>query len=146
MRAIDRYYKRTHQNNPVSNLFDLMTKPLCDLGWFETETSRGFLVDIKDDGDHYSLKADLPGFNKEDVSLNFDRGVLTIKATHQENKEEKDEQGVYLLKERSLSSTTRSFAFDDVDENKSEASFEDGVLHLTLAKKAHNEGSTIQIK
>lgn len=48
-----------------------------------------FRTDIRDEGDHFLLEADLPGFRKEDIDLHLQNGVLTITARHQEEHEEK---------------------------------------------------------
>lgn len=58
-----------------------------------------FRTDIRDEGDHFLLEADLPGFRKEDIDLHLQNGVLTITARHQEEHEEKKE-GKYLCRER----------------------------------------------
>lgn len=56
-----------------------------------------FRTDIRDEGDHFLLEADLPGFRKEDIDLHLQNGVLTITARHQEEHEEKKE-GKYLCR------------------------------------------------
>ena len=94
-----------------------------------------FRTDIRDTGDGYLLEADLPGFNKEDISLDLKDNILTIKATHEENKDEKDENGTYLRRERRSGSFTRSFDVSGIDESGITAAYENGVLKLTLPKE-----------
>ena len=65
-----------------------------------------FRTDIRDEGDHFLLEADLPGFRKEDIDLHLQNGVLTITARHQEEHEEKKE-GKYLCRERRAGSCAR---------------------------------------
>lgn len=93
-----------------------------------------FRTDIRDNGDSYLLEADLPGFNKEDISLDLENNVLTIRASHQESQEEKDAQGNYLRRERRYGSFARSFDVSGIDENHISAVYENGVLKLSLPK------------
>ena len=48
-------------------------------------------TDVVDNGDHFTVKADLPGFDKKDIKIGMTNGVLTVSASHEENKDEKDE-------------------------------------------------------
>ena len=59
-----------------------------------------FRTDIKDADDKFVLEAELPGFDKEDISLDVKDGILTISAQHKEEKEDKDEKGQYIRRER----------------------------------------------
>lgn len=93
-----------------------------------------FRTDIKDEGDHYLLQADLPGFRKEDIDLDLKEGVLTISAKCEERREEKDEEGKYLCRERRSGSFTRSFDVSGIQEDAISAAYENGVLKLTLPK------------
>ncbi len=94
-----------------------------------------FRTDIQDLGESYLLEADLPGFNKEDINLDLKDNVLTISAAHQEHKEEKDEKGSYLRRERRYGSFQRSFDVSGIDESNISAAYENGVLKLTLPKE-----------
>ena len=93
-----------------------------------------FRTDIRDEGDHFLLEADLPGFRKEDIDLHLQNGVLTITARHQEEHEEKKE-GKYLCRERRAGSCARAFDVSGIREEDITAAFEDGVLKLTLPKQ-----------
>lgn len=68
-----------------------------------------FRTDIKDADDKFVLEAELPGFDKEDISLDVKDGILTISAQHKEEKEDKDEKGQYIRRERRYGSFRRSF-------------------------------------
>ena len=59
-----------------------------------------FRTDIRDQGDKFLLEAELPGFQKEDISLELKEGILTIKAEHKENQDQKDNKGNYIRRER----------------------------------------------
>ena len=114
------------------NLFDLFDD-------FFTKNSAAlpdFRTDIKESGDNYILEAELPGFNKEDISLEVKDNVMTISAEHKVEKEEKDEKGNYLRRERRYGSFSRSFDVTGVDEKNITAGYENGILTLTLPKAA----------
>ena len=121
-----------HMSRTFNDLFDEMERSM-----FPAQPSGrlpAFRTDIKDQGDHYLLEADLPGFRKEDIDLHLQNGVLTITARHQEEHEEKKE-GKYLCRERRAGSCARAFDVSGIREEDITAAFEDGVLKLTLPKQ-----------
>ncbi|BDF71686.1 heat-shock protein [Oscillospiraceae bacterium] len=93
-----------------------------------------FRTDIKDAGDRFVLEAELPGFNKEDISLDLKDGILTIRAEHREDKDEKDKQGNYIRRERRYGSFSRSFDVTGIDEGGITAAYNNGILELNLPK------------
>ena len=93
-----------------------------------------FRTDIRDAGDRFILEAELPGFQKEDIKLDLKDCILTISAQHSENKDEKDDKGQYIRRERRYGSFTRSFDVTGVDEEHITASYNNGVLELSLPK------------
>ncbi|HWR19323.1 MAG TPA: Hsp20/alpha crystallin family protein [Clostridia bacterium] len=121
------------RSNGISNYFDEMEK-MMDSAFRPAFGGLGsFRTDITDNGDHYLLEAELPGFKKEDIHLNIEGDLLTILAKHEENKEEKDKQ--YLRRERSFASYERSFDVSEVKAEEIRANYNNGVLELTLPKK-----------
>ena len=79
---------------------------------------------------------ELPGFRKEDITVELDGGYLTIRAEHKENKDEKDEKGRFLRRERFAGACSRSFYVGEGLEPKDVAArFEDGMLRLSLPKE-----------
>lgn len=93
-----------------------------------------FRTDIRDAGDRYILEAELPGFRKEDIQLDVKDGILTISAQHGENKDEEDDKGSYIRRERRYGSFTRSFDVSGIDEERITAAYNNGVLELNLPK------------
>ena len=118
-------------NSSMMDLFDELERSMFGESGRRTPV---FSTDIRDEGAHYLLQADLPGFRKEDIDLHLQDGVLTITARHREEHEEKKE-GKYLCRERRLGSCARAFDVSGIREEDITAAFEDGVLKLTLPKQ-----------
>ena len=100
-------------------------------------------VDIEDKGTEYVLTTDLPGVAKEDISLTYDDGVLTLSARHEESKDEQDGQKNYIYKERSSSSFCRSFPVSGIRKDGIQASFTDGVLTVILPKETPQPSQSV---
>ena len=94
-----------------------------------------FRTDVTDEGDHYLLQTDLPGFEKKDISLNVQNDILTIRAERKSKVEDKDKKDKVIRMERSYGSYTRSFDISGIDADKIKAKYVDGVLCLTLPKQ-----------
>ena len=91
--------------------------------------------DVIDEGDHYELEADLPGFDKKDIHLELQGDNLVISAERHSNAEEKNKDGKVVRMERSYGSYSRSFNVSQIDTNHIRASYENGVLKLNLPKR-----------
>ena len=113
--------------------------------FLETPTLAQFRTDVTDEGDHYLLETDLPGFEKKDISLDIRNDTLTIRAERKSKVEEKDK---VIRMERSYGSYTRSFDISGVDADKIKAKYVDGVLRLTLPKQEQRlpEGRRLEIE
>lgn len=99
-------------------------------------TASAMTTDIKEFENAYQIDMELPGFTKEDVKAELKDGYMTIEASHTENKDEKDEEGRYIRKERYSGSYSRSFFVGDhVTEEDVKAKFTDGILTITVPKK-----------
>ena len=84
----------------------------------------------------YELDIDLPGFKKDEISIDLDSGYLTISAAKGLDKDEEDKKGKYIRKERYAGAMQRSFYVGDgVTEEDVKAKFEDGILKLSIPKK-----------
>ena len=93
-----------------------------------------FRTDVTDEGDHYLLETDLPGFEKKDITLDIHDDMLTIRAERKSKVEEKDKKDKVIRMERSYGSYQRSFDISGVDADQIKAKYTDGVLRLTLPK------------
>jgi len=93
------------------------------------------VVDVVESEKAYEITAELPGMDEKNIEVKVADGILTIKGEKQEEKEEK-KRG-YYLQERHFGSFERSFEVpESVDPDKIDATFKNGVLTLTLPKKA----------
>ena len=104
-------------------------------------------TDIEEVADGYNMSVDLPGIKKEDVSLSFEDGYLTIKASSNTVlKDEKGDKKGYRHRERFSGSASRSYYVGDIDETKVTASFENGVLKVFFPKEKEPEVVTHKIE
>jgi HSP20 family protein len=132
-------YRRTNDMDRIFNDFDRdFFSPLPAF-------ASGFSTDILDEGDHYLLEAELPGFQKEDISVDIEGDQLVIRASREQ--EQEDNKKNFLHRERSYGTYTRRFDIAGVETDKISAKYEDGVLKLLLPKeeKKAPEGKKIQI-
>lgn len=128
-----------------NNLFDTFDSFARDFFRKNNADLPAFRTDIRDDGDHFTLEADLPGFSKEDISLDLKDGILTIRAVHQENSEQKDDKGNYVRRERRYGSFQRSFDVTGIDQSGISAAYQNGVLTLGLPKETPVEPESRKI-
>ena len=109
--------------------------------FFGNSEPAGLKVDVEDQGDKYLLEADLPGMNRDDVSISVENGVLTIAVERKEEKKEDDKNRNYIYHERRMGSMSRSFSLEGVNEEGISAEYTDGVLRLTLPKETQQPES-----
>lgn len=91
-------------------------------------------TDVKELADRYELAVDLPGFQKDEVSVELKDGYLTIQAAKGLDKDQKDEEGRYLRRERYSGACSRSFYVGEVKPESVHAKYTDGILTLTVPK------------
>ena len=100
----------------------------------------------KETDNEYLVSAELPGVNKNDISLDYKNNTLTISAKREEVHDESKDS--YIRKERSYGQFSRSFYFDNVKQDKIRAKFENGELKIILPKevktKENNSGIFIE--
>ena len=97
-------------------------------------------TDIREKEDGYELAVDLPGFKKDEISIDLSNGYLTIQAAKGLDKDEEDKKGRYIRRERYAGSMSRSFYVgDDVRSEDVSAKFEDGILKISVPKAAKKE-------
>ncbi len=121
-------YRRVSAYNPFRD-FEEMSRSF----WDDTNVS-AFRTDITEKDGVYTLEADLPGFKKEDISVDIDKDCLTITAEHKSEEKEENADS-YIRRERFYGSYTRSFNVKGIDTEAITAAYNDGVLTLTMPKK-----------
>ncbi|WP_029199588.1 Hsp20/alpha crystallin family protein [Oribacterium sp. NK2B42] len=93
-------------------------------------------TDVREHDDHYEVDIDLPGFKKEEISLELNNGYLIVSANKGLDNDEKDKKGKLIRQERYSGSMQRSFYVgENITEEDIKASFKHGVLNLILPKK-----------
>lgn len=92
--------------------------------------SYGKGLDIYKKDNTYVVELNMPGFSKEEISIDYKEGVLSIVATHTKNEEVTQRE--YFYRNRLTTNISRSFRFNDIDENAIEADYTNGVLRLVL--------------
>lgn len=101
-------------------------------------------IDIVDEKDQIKVKADLPGMKKEDIEINLENDVLTLKGEKKEEKETKEKD--FIRSERYYGAFHRAFTLPaSVDASKVNASYKDGVLEITLPKKEGAKPKQIKV-
>jgi HSP20 family protein len=123
--------------DPFTDSFDEVVRRLFKPARWETDAQPlQIKVDVEENDKAYTVKAELPGVKKEDINVQIEGNQVSISA---ESKQEKDvkENGKVIRSERYYGSLYRSFSLgQDVDQAAANARYTDGVLQLTLPKKA----------
>src|SRR5579863_3430350 len=131
---------QTEMNRLFNSLFDTPTRPAT------VGSTRRWIpaMDLVEDGDHYVLRADLPGLSEQDVNIELESDVLTISG--ERKAERTDEKGGYRRVERSYGSFSRSLKLPDgIDGDAVQASFDKGVLEVTIPKPEQHRPRKVAI-
>lgn len=123
------------------DLFDMMDDFFAPVF---TTNNRYMSTDVKENDKEYVLSIDLPGFDREDLSLTLKDGYLTVSAKRGENEENTDK---YLRRERKMEVSRSYFVGKDITEDDVNAKYLNGTLTLTVpkAEKKTIEPKTIKI-
>lgn len=98
-------------------------------------------VNLKESDKKLEIEMAVPGMKKEDLKVEIDNNMIIISSEKEEEKEESRKKGNYLKKEFHYQSFYRSFFLPDyIDENKIEANYKDGILHVIIGKKVSGKG------
>ena len=116
------------------DLFDDVFDNGVDVPMFNQEPV--LKTDVVEKDGKYIMKTDLPGFAKNDVKVTLENGTLSIHASRHENKDEKDQKGKVLRRERRYGSYSRSFYVgNQVKDSDVKANYNNGVLTIELPAK-----------
>ena len=120
------------------NLFDDwmdLSFPDVDKVLYGKHAKNMMKTDVKETDKGYEVAIDLPGFKKDEVTIQLKDGYLNISAAKGLDKDEKDKKDKYIRKERYAGSMSRSFYVGDISENDIHAKYEDGILILDIPKE-----------
>ena len=118
------------------NFFEDFTRPARSVARYNAPTVTAMRTDIKETETGYELDVDLPGYKKENVQVELKDGCLNVTAKTAQNRDEKDENGKYIRRERYSGTCSRSFYVgEDIEQTDIKAKFEDGILKLSVPKK-----------
>ena len=107
--------------------------------------SNNMKCDIYEKDGDYHIEMDVPGFDKKDIQIESKNGYLTV--TAEKKNEEEEENKNYIRRERTYGKYERSFYLGDLDSEAIEASFQNGILKITVPKKeAADDKKVIEIK
>ncbi|MBR1591590.1 MAG: Hsp20/alpha crystallin family protein [Ruminococcus sp.] len=126
------------------DLFDMFDN--FDRDFFPRHPAGNCRTDIKDEGDKYVLESELPGFEKEDISLDINGSYLVISAQHKTEDEKKDDSGKYIRRERTFGSYKRSFGISGIDTENISAEYKNGILIVDMPKKKREEPETRKLE
>lgn len=116
------------------------------LQWSE-ETPSEIKIDVTENDKDYLVRAEIPGAKKDDIRVTVDRNFVSISAEVRKEKEDKSDGGRVLLRETYYGSASRGFSLaSEIDEKAVVAKLEDGVLKLTLPKRASAAARSIAIE
>lgn len=104
---------------------------------------KSFSADVRETSNEYLVCAELPGVNKDDISLDYANNTLVIKAKREESHDESKDN--YIRKERCYGEFSRAFYFDNVSKDKICAKFENGELKIILPKEVKSDNSSSKI-
>jgi HSP20 family protein len=113
--------------------------------FFEPALKDQMKCDIYEKDDKYNIVIDIPGFDKDDINVDFDKGYITISA--ETKSEENEDNKKYIRRERHYGKFTRSFYVGDIDSDSIDAKFNKGTLKVTIPKASENNTKkAIEIK
>ena len=104
-------------------------------------------VDIHESEDSYTVEAELPGVSEKDLKVEVKDNLLTISTSKEEQKEQKNDKGEYIVKERRSHSFSRSFVLPrNVDRDTIHAEFKNGLLKVQIPRKEESKPRSIEVK
>ena len=132
--------------DPFGDIDDLFKGFFMRPVMFEGQPQIQIKMDVKEDDNAYTVHADIPGVKKDDIHVSIEGNQVSISAETKMEKEEKKGEKV-LRSERYVGKVARSFTLaHEVDESKAQAKYNDGVLELTLPKKAASSAKKLAIQ
>ena len=129
----------------VADLFQGFFRPMRSMATTQDTELASMKIDVTESDGAYTVKAELPGVDKKDIDVQIDGRIVSINARVERNKEEKDGERV-IRRERYSGAFSRSFSLaGEVDEANAKAEYKDGVLSLSLPKRAPTDQKRLTI-
>ena len=146
MNALIPRLRRHHwMAGPRGDFFDRFFEDFGLPNVFSEETGFSPAFDVSETSEEFTVKAELPGIAEKDIDISISDGILTIKGEKKQENEEKN--ACYHTVERRYGSFSRTMRLPtDVDAEKVDATFKDGVLKLALPKSEASKPRKIEIK
>lgn len=114
---------------------------------YEHKENNMMKTDVKENENDYELQVEVPGVSKENISIDYENGYVTIDAKTNKSKDEKDKEGNYIRRERYSGSYSRSYYVGEVDRESIKAKLDNGVLSIIVPKaKAEEQKKAIAIE
>lgn len=114
---------------------------------YEHKENNMMKTDVKENENDYELQVEVPGVSKENISIDYENGYVTIAAKTNKSKDEKDKEGNYIRRERYSGAYSRSYYVGDVDRESIKAKLDNGVLSIIVPKaKAEEQKKAIAIE
>jgi HSP20 family protein len=138
-------FKAMTRFDPIAGLDDLFRGLGTRPGWREFDVVPDVRIDVTENDKFYTVKADMPGLEKNDIEISVDGNQVAISAEiKRETKKKDDEKEIYT--ERYFGKVYRAFTLpSELDSNKAGAHYENGVLILTLPKKSNGGTRRISV-
>jgi len=132
-------------NLPDLNLFDRVLDGFATPELVSNDTQWMPNIDITENETEFSVRAEVPGIDKNDIDITLTEGLLTIKGEKKYENEEKSEN--FHRRESCYGSFARSFRLSsEIENDKIEANYKDGVLKITLPKMEAVAPKKIEVK
>ena len=130
---------------PMKNIEEIFKDFRLMPSWAAMEAEPRIKIDVTESENAYQVKADIPGVSKEDIKVTVDGNQVSINVEVKKEKEEKKEGNV-IRSERYYGQQYRSFTLaQEVDDAKSEAKYNNGVLELSLPKKVGSSSKQLAV-
>lgn len=111
-----------------------------------TSSTLSFRTDIRESEQAYLIEAELPGFKKEEIDIDYASPYLTIKAVRKEENSQENDAHQVVRRERRYGEYVRRFYVQDINEDEIRASLKDGLLSLEVPKRQKSAGKRIEIQ
>ena len=99
--------------------------------------------DVYEKDGNYNIEMDIPGYKKNDIKIECEEGLLTVSAEKKFENNEEDKNKKYIRRERHYGKVSRTFTFNDINDEAIRADFHDGILKIVIPKKEKSESRKV---